>query len=461
MSEYEKFLETKEIRAVATGIKSPVSINKKLFPFQADCVRWGLKRGCAAFFEDCGLGKTIQELEIAAQIHRATKRRVLILAPLAVSLQHCVEAERFGYDINLCAEDSDVRDGISITNYEKLHKFDTEQFEAVEIDESSIVKNFDGKTRNELIDRFKRTRFRYAMTATPAPNDYMELGNHAEFLGVMSRSEMLATFFVHDGGDTSKWRIKGHAQEEFWKWVCSWAVNLRKPSDLGYEDGNFKLPKLNVHEISVDSEQNLDGYLFAMPASSLMERKQARRESLSERVGAAADLANKSKEQWIMWCDLNSESTELTKKIKGAVEITGSDSDEHKLNSIKGFLSGKIRVLVTKGSIFGYGMNLQCCHNMAFVGMSDSWELYYQCVRRCWRFGQKFAVDVWIIISKLEGAVLANIKRKERDAMSMAESMASYMTEISKSEIKGMTKNILQYDAHHSMLVPEWIKDQS
>ena len=457
MNDYETFLKTKQIRAVPTGIKSPVKINPKLKNFQSDVVRWALRRGRAALFEDCGLGKTIQELEIAKQVHSFTNKRGLILAPLAVSIQHGMEADKFSYDVTMCSVDSDVRDGINITNYEKLHKFDTDQFEFVELDESSILKSFDGKTRTEIITRFRNTRFRYAGTATPSPNDYTELGNHAEFLGIMSMQEMLATFFVHDSGDTSKWRVKGHAQDEFWKWVCSWAVNIRKPSDLGYDDGDFKLPKLTVREISVDSNQKLDGYLFAMPASSLMERKQARRESISERIDAAAKLANDSKEQWIMWVDLNSESTQLTKMIPGAVEITGSDSDEHKLKSIAGFLSGKIRVLVTKGSIFGYGMNLQICRNMAFVGMSDSWELYYQCVRRCWRFGQKLPVNVWIIISKLEGAVTANIRRKEHDALAMADAMVGFMKDITRLEIKGAIRETEAYKPTMKLTLPDWI----
>ena len=456
-NEYQEFLRNKTKRAIPTGIEQVPTLNPCMFNYQSDVTTWALRRGRAALFEDCGLGKTLQELEWAKQVREFTKKPVLILAPLAVSIQHALEAEKFGYEVNMCATDSDVRDGVNITNYEKLHKFNPEQFTGVVLDESGILKNYDGKTRNMIVSSFSKTPFRLAGTATPAPNDYMELGNHAEFLGVMTRTEMLSTFFVHDGGDTSSWRIKGHAVNEFWKWVCTWAVNLRKPSDLGYSDKGFELPPLTVKEISVDSEQKIDGYLFAMPASSLKERRDARRASLSERVDAAVELCKNSTEQWLIWCDLNAESKEITSALSGAVEITGSDTDEHKVGSVQRFLNGTIRKLVTKPSMFGHGLNLQCCHNMIFVGLSDSWEAYYQTVRRCWRFGQQDAVNCYIITSKLEGAVVKNIKRKEADSLAMASSMVKHMADISRSEIKGSARDQEEYKPTNKLKLPLWI----
>lgn len=454
---YEQFLNSKHIKSVPTGLKEVRPMAAKMFDYQQDITSWALRRGRAGIFEDCGLGKTIQELEWAKQVAESENGKVLLIAPLMVSAQHVIEAEKFGYDVRFCRTNGEVENGINITNYEKLHKFDLSQFVGVALDESSILKSFDSKTRITVTEAFRETPYRSAWTATPAPNDFMELGNHAEFLGVMNRSEMLATFFVHDGGDTSKWRLKGHAKDEFWKWVCSWAVYLRKPSDLGYSDDGFALPELRVHEIVVESEQNLNGYLFPMPAATLSERRDARKGSRVERVEAACDLINKSNEQWVAWCDLNSESELLHKAIKDSVEIKGADSDDHKLDAVKGFLSGKYRVLVSKPSMFGHGLNFQHCHNTAFVGLSDSWEMYYQAVRRFWRFGQKHPVNVHIITARNEGAVVANIKRKENDAMHLAQGMVQHMSQISRKEIKGLVRESEIYQPNQTMTLPAWI----
>src|SRR5208282_40128 len=282
-------------------------------------------------------------------------------------------------------------------------------------DESSILKSFDGAFRNLIIESFRETPFKLACTATPAPNDYMELGNHAEFLGVLTRSEMLSEYFIHDAGKTQDWRLKGHAEEDFWKWVCSWAVMCRKPSDLGFDDDGFILPELKILNQIVESNQVAEDALFPLPASSLQERRAARRGSLNERCIAAADIGNSRKEQFVVWCDLNDESKTLSKLIDGAIEVTGSDDDDHKADAMLGFAEGRYRVIVSKPSIAGHGMNWQCCHNVLFVGLSDSYEQFYQATRRCWRFGQKEPVIVHVITSNLENAVLENIKRKERD----------------------------------------------
>jgi DNA modification methylase len=274
----------------------------------------------------------------------------------------------------------------------------------------------------------------------------MELGNHAEFLGAMSRTEMLSMFFVHDGGETQSWRIKGHAESEFWKWVCSWAVMIRKPSDLGYEDGSFILPPMTIEQVTVHSENPSDGFLFAMEAQSLQERQKARRASISDRVLAASELIKKEPdEQWIVWCDLNDESADLTRSIPGAVEVKGSDSDGHKKTSMLGFADGRIKILVSKPSIAGWGMNFQKCHNEIFVGLSDSYEQFYQAARRCWRFGQLSPVNIYVVTADTEGAVVKNIKRKEDDAMKMAKRMVDNMHEINSEEIRGIVRTKDEY----------------
>lgn len=432
--DYNKFLKTKQTVHETRGLE-PQEPNNMLFPFQRDIVKWALRRGRACIFADCGMGKSFMQIEWAKQI----PGDVLILAPLAVAAQTIEEGRKLGVTIHACRSKDDVRPGINITNYEMLHQFDPERFAGVVLDESSIIKHFEGKFRNLLIKSFANTPFRLACTATPAPNDHMELGNHAEFVGAMPRTEMLSMFFVHDGGDTSKWRLKGHAESEFWKWVCSWAVMIRKPSDLGYVDGGFVLPGLEVHEVSVEHENKGD-YLFAMEAQTLQERIAARRDSVQARAAECAKLVNESDEPWIVWCNLNSEADLLEQLIPGAVQVKGADKPEHKEEAMRQFSAGAIRVLITKPSIAGFGMNWQHCASVAFVGLSDSWEQYYQAVRRCWRFGQKRRVQVYLITSSAEGAVVANIKRKEADAARMAEEMVKHMHSINEADIKGTTR---------------------
>lgn len=433
--DYHKFLEEKKKNDPATGLVELPVINPMLFDYQRDIVGWALKRGRAAIWADCGMGKGPMALEYANHV----PGDVLIVAPLAVSHQFKSEAEKFGIDVGLAKRKEDITKRVTVTNYERLDNFDLSAFTGVVLDESSILKAHDGKTRNALIDAFQQTPFRLCCTATPAPNDHMELGNHAEFLGTMSRVEMLSMFFVHDGGDTSKWRLKGHAKSEFWRWMASWAVMIRKPSDLGYDDSGFILPDLKLHQHTVDVDKPTGDFLFAMEAQTLQERLQARRSTIDDRVSKAAELVNATDEQFLVWCNLNDESAMLAKSINGAVEVKGSDSPEHKENAMMDFTDGKIRVLVSKPSIAGFGMNWQHCSNMAFVGLSDSYEQYYQAVRRCWRFGQKKPVNVHVINAETEGAVVANIRRKEQDAIAMAESMVEHMREINAASIHGAT----------------------
>lgn len=439
IEKYQEFLRNKQIVIEPSGFE-PREPNPMLYDFQRDIVKWALRRGKAAVFADCGMGKTMIAIEWANQV----PGNILILAPLNVAKQTVHEAEKLGTTVNYCRKQEDVVPGITITNYEMMDHFDETQFEGIILDESSILKNFTGKFRNALIAKFKHTPYKLCCTATPAPNDHMELGNHAEFLGAMSRTEMLSMFFVHDGGDTSKWRIKGHAEQEFWKWVCSWAVMLRKPSDLGYDDGRFILPALNLSEITVEPDSNGD-YLVPMEAKTLQERITARRVSINARCSKCAEMVNNSTEEWVVWCGLNNEGDTLEKLIPGSVQVSGSDSLDDKIQKLEDFAAGKIRVLITKPSVAGMGSNWQHCRNQSFVGLSDSWEEYYQAVRRCWRFGQEREVNVFIIISSTEGQVLLNIKRKEADAAKMAEEMVKHMHSMNEEDIKGTHHNQVEY----------------
>jgi DNA modification methylase/superfamily II DNA or RNA helicase len=430
---YERFLALKQIKLEECGIDIPLdALNRKLFEFQKDIVRWALRKGRAALFCDCGLGKTPMQLEWANNV----PGRVLILAPLAVAQQTIREANKFGIEATYARESCSAK--ITITNYEMLSHFSADDYQGIVLDESSILKSFDGTFRNQIIDTFSKTPFRLACTATPSPNDYMELGNHSEFLGALSRTEMLSTFFVHDGGDTSKWRLKRHAEQDFWKWVCSWAVMMRKPSDLGYPNDKFMLPELHMHDVSVEVQKPLEGMLFSMPASTLEERRKARSESIEERAAEVVRIVkSKPKESWLIWCNLNSESEAITALLKDSVDIRGSDDREDKESRMLAFSEGVIRILVSKPSICGFGMNWQHCSNVVFFGLSDSYEQFYQAVRRCWRFGQKKPVHCYIVTSTNEGAVTENIKRKEKNAARMAEEMVNHMHELNQKEIHG------------------------
>ena len=426
--EYQDFLKSKRIHVENVGFDVPVEhINHKLFPFQVAIVRWALRRGRAAIFADCGLGKTPIQLEWARHVSAYTGMPVLIFAPLAVSHQTMHEGEKFGIPVTVCVSQDDVKSGVNITNYEKLHHFDPDGFSGLVLDESSILKSYDGKTRKLLQEFSEGIHYRLAATATPAPNDLTELCNHAEFLSIMLEKEVKALFFTQDGNSASQWRLKGHAREAFWKWIASWSVACRMPADLGFEDNGFVLPKLEIKQIEVEASGTSTEFLFQLEARTMQERRAARRDSTGDRVAAAAALVNGSTEPWLVWCDLNRESEELTAAISGAIEVRGSDSEKHKESSLIGFSRGDIRVLVTKPSIAGWGMNWQHCHNVVFVGLSDSYEQFYQAIRRCWRFGQCSEVTAYVITSSTEGAVVANIRRKEKMAGEMMDSIVKEM----------------------------------
>lgn len=454
---YEDFLKQKEFKDNSSGFTVQREyLHETLFEFQKDIVKWALKKGKAAIFAMTGLGKTLMQLEWSRQVHEKTGNNILILAPLAVASQTVREAKKINLSVHHIRQ-NDCTDGINITNYEQLHNIDLTNFGAVVLDESSILKSFTSKTREKIIDSFKDYDYKLACTATPAPNDHMELGNHAEFVNIMSRAEMLSMFFVHDAGQTQKWRLKGHAEDKFWGWVASWAVMITKPSDLGYDDGAYDLPPLNMQEIIVEGEPN-ENELVPTFAQTLSERRQARRDSLEERVQKAADLVNSKDEQFLIWCDLNKESEMLTKAIDGAIEVKGADSAKHKEESMLGFADGTVNKMVTKPSIAGMGMNWQSCRNMVFVGLSDSFEQVFQAIRRCWRFGQEREVNVYIVISEQEGAVLENIKRKEKDFEIMQDGMIRFTKEITSKNVRSTTIEKTAYEPTTKMKLPNFIK---
>jgi len=436
VTEYAEFLDTKVQLAPSSGITvKKSSIRRKLFPFQRDLTAWAVRKGRAALFADTGLGKTFMQVEWA----RLIGERTLIIAPLSVAQQTVGEAQKLRVKVHYTRSGDDLTDGINITNYEMVSKFDPADFGAVVLDESSILKSLDGKTRAKLCEMFADTPYRLCCTATPAPNDITELANHAEFLGVSTRANMLSAFFVHDSNELAKggWRLKGHAEQSFYRWLSSWAMSVRKPSDLGYDDDGFILPDLDIVPEWVKSGYVPEGMLFPVGLKGITDRSNVRRETLQARVERTAALVNSTGDQWIVWCGLNDEGRELAKIVPDGVLVEGSQSVERKEQAIVDFREGRARVLITKPKIAGMGLNLQNCHKMAFLGLSDSWEAYYQCIRRCWRFGQESDVSAHVVLSDAEEPIYANVQRKEVEAKRMAESLIEHVKDFEKQELSG------------------------
>lgn len=437
--EYAEFLATKQSTIQAAGFEwSRSRLPRSMHGWQKDVTLWALRLGRAALFLDTGLGKTLMELAWAAAVAKHTGRPVLLLCPLAVAQQTVREAGKFGIKgVKLVETQADIDGpGVYVTNFHKLHHFDPTAFGGIVLDESSIIKSFTGKIRNQLKDFCAGIPYRLFATATPAPNDYEELGNHAELLGVCTRVEMLATYFIHDSADTSKWRLKGHAEAAFWAWVGSWAMVMRTPADLGYPSEGYDLPPLNIHEHCLTAATPADA-LWAAPAATLTEQRKARRETLSARVAKAAEIANATDEPCIVWCELNDEADESADLIGGAYQVAGSDTDEHKTEGLNGFSDGRHAKLVTKCSIAGFGMNWQHCRKMVFVGVSHSFEQFYQAVRRCWRYGQTRDVEVHVITSDAEYEVWQNVQRKQRQHADMAANMIGHTALANKAALKG------------------------
>lgn len=625
---YADFLARKAISDPTTGLTDIPALPECLFPFQRDIVVWALRRGRAALFAGTGLGKSLMELAWGQAVAEATGGMVLLLAPLAVAAQMMREAEKFGIPARIVSSQAECRPGINISNYQKIEHFDLTLFAGVILDESSILKSTSGHYRTALIAACANVPFRLAASATPAPNDFMELGNHAEFLGAMSYTDMLATFFVHDGGSVRDWRLKGHAENEFWRWMASWAVMLRKPSDLGYANDGYDLPPLTYHQHDVAvAAENTGGYLFPMPAITMKERIAARRDSVDDRVRAAFDIvigsfdgklaewhgspntpsvdaqnieptlssengvsskadhqqktqptcaniisespessnaprSNKPKsiasggsdtlpipssaksaskrpsrgapqsgeaegskastelqptsmtpsspskavsalsaapspsdislsttaikaaisagcfaaraipgsvisrmtrsgfvEPWSIWCNLNSEQDALADLFGPlAYSVTGSMPDSQKEDAILNWIAGERPIMISKPTIMGFGMNFQHCRNTVFVGLNDSFEQYYQAIRRFWRFGQTRPVNCHIVAAETEGATVANIRRKEADAERMAAAMVAYMADLSSEAVRGMTRDRGNYNPTVPVTLPKFLE---
>lgn len=440
--EYSEFLDCKRITVPPAGVEvDPADLNPMLFPFQRDMTKWALRKGRAALFEDTGLGKTFQQLQWA----QLAADRTLILAPLAVAQQTVREAAKWEIPVTYARSQAHAAPhGITITNYEMLGHFDPAAFGAVVLDESSILKALDSKTRQALNAAFADTSMRLCCTATPAPNDIAELANHAEFLGIMSRMEMLATWFVHDD---EGWRLKGHAREPFYRWLASWGMSLKRPSDLGYSDDGYDLLPLHIRLELVPTDYRPAGQLFPTSLKGVRDRAAVRRQTLADRVARAADLINADgSEPWIAWCGLNDEGRELARLIPDAVLVEGSHSPETKTDALMRFISGEARVLITKPTIAGHGLNMQHCARMAFVGLSDSYEQYYQCIRRCYRYGQKREVEVHIVLTEPEEPIYANVLRKEVEAEETAAQLIRHVREFERDEIGSMQREAAAYE---------------
>lgn len=485
MTDYSTFLAAKLIRVAPIGLADAPALPAALRPFQRDITTWALRLGRAAIFAGTGLGKTITQLSWASAIRAHTGRPVLLLAPLAVAQQTVGEAEKFDIPSVAYAASGDVAStDIVMTNYDRVEKFDPSAFAGIVLDESSIIKAHESKTRRTLMEMFKDTPFKLCCTATPAPNDYVELGNHAEFLDVLTAKEMLATWFVHDGsmkaknvknhdtGPKPEWRLKGHAEQEFWAWLSTWAVMLRHPRELGYEEPGYDLPPLEKRQVTVHS--NLP------PARTLSERLRARRESIVPRVAAAAAIVNASRDRpWLVWCQLNDEAAACAAAIPGAIEVRGSHPPAYKIAVARWFqgllcrcqipVGNKpiasactcgnprevFRSLVSKASIFGWGLNFQCCADQVFVGLNDSFEQLFQALRRCWRFGQTRPVTAYMIASTAEGAVVANLDAKEAAAERMADEMSKYTRELMTQSVRGAR----EFTVHATQMeIPSWLR---
>jgi DNA modification methylase len=440
MSDYAAFLDSKRLRHVSSGrTVADADIHPMLFPFQRDIVRWATRKGRCAIFADTGLGKTYMQLEWARLVGEPT----LIVAPLSVARQTVKLAERIGITVRY-SRGGESGPGIWITNYEMVGHFDAAAFGAVVLDESSILKALDGKTRRRLTEMFAETPYRLACTATPAPNDLAEIGNHSEFLGIMPHHEMLAAFFIHDSNGTKDtngaregWRIKGHAETAFYRWLASWGMSVRRPSDLGYDDDGFTLPPLQLDVDYVPSDYIPDGQLFFGGLKGIQDRSAVRRQTMAARVVRTAEIVNASPDQWIIWHGLNDEGYDLVASIPGARLVEGSQTPEAKAEALEAFQDGAFRVLVTKPRIAGFGMNFQNAHRMAFVGLSDSWEQYYQSIRRCWRFGQTEPVEVRVVVSDAEAAVYENVARKEEEAQRMQAKLIEHVANFEREELAG------------------------
>jgi hypothetical protein len=455
---YQDFLKKKEFSIIDAGFNYDGWMPESIFPFQRDLVKWALKRGRAALFCDTGLGKTIMQLTWAYAVQDHNNKPVLIVAPLCVAQQTVREGKKFGIDVEYIREPKFTNSRIHIINYEMLKNFNPANYCGIVLDESSILKGMDGKFRAFCTEFASTVPYRLSCTATPSPNDFMELGTQSEFLGIMSQTEMLAMFFIHDGEDTSKWRLKGHGKRKFWEWLATWSCVIRSPADLGYDATGYDLPPIEYHEHIIETEPCTG--LFVDVAQGLQERNKARKESVQDRVKIAVDTIKNDIGQnpVVVWCNMNEESALLAKHLPQLVEVCGADTREHKEKAATDFTELNAQGIISKPSIYGFGLNWQHCNHMVFVGLSDSWEKYYQAIRRCYRFGQKKTVHVHIISADTEGGVVANIKRKEKQNRELSEQMVSLMREFMEKEIKGCVIEKASYQPSQVIKLPSFLR---
>lgn len=432
---YKKLLKLKTFIKNERKIKIKTSeLNKNLFDWQKVFVKWALLKGKACFFTQCGTGKTLLQLSWANQIYEKTNKNVIIITPLAVTDQTIKESKKFNFKnkINKINEMGSEKKGINIINYEKLHKLNYNFFDAIVLDESSILKSFTGKIKNSIIDNFKHCEFKLACSATPSPNDYTELGNHSEFLDIMSFKEMLSTFFINDTKMIhNKWRLKKHSTDDFWKWVCSWAIMMEKPSDLGFKNNEYKLPKLNIHNCIIDikggDKCEIFPNLYNGNSLSFSELRKERKKSIKKRVEYANKIIiDNNLENCLIWVELNDEGKYANKIIEDSMEVSGSTNNDLKIKYMSDFSDNKLKYLISKPKIAGFGMNWQNCQNCIFVGPSYSYEMFYQAMRRIYRFGQKKDVNVWLICTAKESNVLKILKEKEKKYKNFYKNMIKY-----------------------------------
>lgn len=451
--DYQQFLASKAVVVRPSGVGvAPEAIHPSRFGFQRTLISWALRKGRAALFTATGTGKAGMALEFA----RLTGERSLIFTPLGVAGQFVDEGQRLDLDVTIVREPRDITGQISVTNYERLHLFNLREFGCVVIDESSCLKDHESKTRAALTVACKDVPFRLACTATPSPNDIAELANHAEFLGIMSRTEMLATWFVHD---ETGWRLRGHAHEAFYRWLASWAMTMKRPSDLGFPDDGYILPPLEIHPVIVATNWIREGQLFSTSLKGITDRAQVRKATLNDRVMATADLVRaESDEPWVLWCGLNAEQDALAAELSDiCVSIDGRTSEAERERLYPMWRSGERRVLVTKGAVFGWGMNWQHCARTAFVGLSDSFESYHQIIRRFWRYGQQRTVKAFVVLSEPEEAIYVNVKRKEREFEEMTDRLIEHVTSFERAEL-GHTPEQSLTEHGQPMRLPRWIQ---
>lgn len=451
-SSYQAFLASKRATIQPCGI--PIDrddVHPSRFEFQKDLIAWAVRKGRCALFTATGTGKAGMALEFA----RLTGERALIFTPLGVTGQFVDEGKRLGLDVTIARSQADVVGQISVTNYERLHLFDMSQFDCVVIDESSCLKDHESKTRAALTEACRNVPFRLACTATPSPNDVAELANHAEFLGIMSRTEMLATWFVHD---ESGWRLRGHAREPFYRWLASWAMTMKRPSDLGYSDDGYILPPLEIKPVIVQTDWIRPGQLFATSLKGITDRSQVRKATLNDRVAATVDLVNSSDEPWVLWCGLNVEQDALAASFGNrCVSIDGRTTEAERDRLYPLWRSGERKILVSKVGVYGFGMNWQHCASTAFVGLSDSFEAYHQAIRRFWRFGQQRTVKAYVVLSEPEEAIYVNVKRKEREFEDMTDELIRHVADFERAEIGHVAQPSLT-EHMQPMRLPRWLE---